>query len=321
MDLQHLRALVVVAETGSVTAAARRLLLTQPAVTKQLSALEGELGGALFDRTRKPLPPTPLGQATLAYARRILQLTDDLRALVSHEAGNLRGELRLGVVHSLALQLVPPLVQELRQQYPGVQLQLRSSSASRLRRAVEDGLLDAAIVLVPPHTRVPADLAATRLAPEPLTLVSATQTPLTGTVTIEALRGQAWVMSRSGCGYRAVLKRTLEAAGIPFTVAVEVLETELQLQLIRAGIGVGIILRRALPPRLQRTGLQTFTVADLSLALEAWLWHRRTGPVIAVTMPLIEQLVSFLLLGKTTAPRARRAPLAALTRDPAGGCC
>jgi DNA-binding transcriptional LysR family regulator len=319
MDLQHLRALVVVAETGSVTAAARRLLLTQPAVTKQLSALEGELGGALFDRTRKPLPPTPLGQATLAYARRILQLTDDLRALVSHEAGNLRGELRLGVVHSLASQLVPPLVQELRQQYPGVQLQLRSSSASRLRRAVEDGLLDAAIVLVPPHTHVPADLAATRLAPEPLTLVASIQTPLTGTVAIEALRGYAWVMSRSGCGYRAVLKRTLEAAGIPFTVAVEVLETELQLQLIRAGIGVGIILRRALPPRLQRTGLHTFTVADLSLTLEAWLWHRRTGPVIAVTMPLIEHLVSMLLLGKTTAQRERRAPLAALTSEAAEG--
>jgi len=130
MDLHHLRALVVVAETGSVTAAARRLLLTQPAVTKQLSALEGELGGALFDRTRKPLTPTPLGQATLTYARRILQLTDDLHALVSHETGSLRGELRLGVVHSLTSQLVPPLVQELRQQYPGIQLQLRSSSAS-----------------------------------------------------------------------------------------------------------------------------------------------------------------------------------------------
>jgi DNA-binding transcriptional LysR family regulator len=321
MDLHHLRALVVVAETGSVTAAARRLLLTQPAVTKQLSALEGELGGALFDRSRKPLTPTPLGQATLTYARRILQLTDDLHALVSHETGSLRGELRLGVVHSLASQLVPPLVQELRQQYPGIQLQLRSSSASQLRRAVEDGLLDAAIVLVPPHTRVPVDLTATRLAPEPLTLVSSTQTPLTGTVAFEALRGHAWVMSRSGCGYRGVLKRTFEVAGIPFTVAVEVLETDLQLQLIQAGIGVGIVLRRALPPRLQGTGLQTFTVADLALTLEAWLWHRRTGPVIAVTMPLIEHLVSRLLLRKMIAPRARLAPLAALTGEPAREIC
>ena len=168
---------------------------------------------------------------------------------------------------------------------------------------------------------MPADLTATRLAPEPLTLVSSTQTPLTGTVAIEALRGHAWVMSRSGCGYRAVLKRTLEVAGIPFTVAVEVLETDLQLQLIRAGIGVGIILRRALPPRLQGTGLQTFTVADLSLVLEAWLWHRRTGPVIAVTMPLIEHLVSMLLLGKTIAQRERHTRLATLTREPAGGLC
>jgi len=186
---------------------------------------------------------------------------------------------------------------------------------------VEDGLLDAAIVLVPPHTRVPADLTATWLAPEPLTLVSATQTPLTGTVTIEALRGHAWVMSRSGCGYRGVLKRTLEAAGISFTVAVEVLETELQLQLIRAGIGVGIILRRALPPRLQGTGLQTFTVADLALTLEAWLWHRRTGPVIAVTMPLIEHLVSMLLHGKPMARRKRPTALATLTSKAAGGRC
>jgi DNA-binding transcriptional LysR family regulator len=290
---------VVVAETGSVTAAARRLLLTQPAVTKQLSALEGELGGTLFDHNRKPLTPTSLGQATLAYARRILELTDDLRALVSHESGSLRGELRLGIVHSLAAQVVPPLVQELRQQYPGVQLQLRSSSANQLRRAVEDGLLDAAVVLVPPHTRVPVDLAATRLAPEPLTFVAATRTSLTGTVAIEALRGHAWVISRSGCGYRAMLKRTLEAAGIPFTVAVEVLETALQLQLIRAGIGIGIIPRRALPPHVQGTGLQTFMLADLALTLEAWLWHRRTGPVIAVTMPLIERLVSVLLGGKT----------------------
>jgi len=189
------------------------------------------------------------------------------------------------------------------------------------RFMIEDGLLDAAIVLVPPHTRIPVDLTATRLAPEPLTLVSSTQTPLTGTVALEALRGHAWVMSRSGCGYRGVLKRTLEAAGIPFTVAVEVLETELQLQLIRAGIGVGIILRRALPPRLQGTGLQTFTVADLALALEAWLWHRRTGPVIAVTMPLIEHLVSVLLLGKTTTPRTHHAPLATRTVKPAGGFC
>jgi len=89
--------------------------------------------------------------------------------------------------------------------------------------------------------------------------------------------------------------------------ACEVLETDIQLQLIRAGIGVGIILKRALPLRLSGTDLQTFAVADLALTLEAWLWHRRTGPVIAVTMPLIEHLVSRLLLAPTTVQRERHA--------------
>src|SRR5919106_3060997 len=87
MELQQLRALLFVADTGSVTEAARRLLLTQPAVTRQLRALEDELGGALFDRTTKPIVPTPLGQAAVEHARRMLQISDDLRALVSSHRG------------------------------------------------------------------------------------------------------------------------------------------------------------------------------------------------------------------------------------------
>jgi DNA-binding transcriptional LysR family regulator len=107
MELQQLRALLFVADTGSVTEAARRLLLTQPAVTRQIQALEAELGGALFDRTTKPLLPTPLGQAAVAQARRIFQISDDLRALVRRSGGIPTGELRLGVVHSCARHAIP----------------------------------------------------------------------------------------------------------------------------------------------------------------------------------------------------------------------
>lgn len=306
MELHQLRALVFVAETGSVTEAARRLLLTQPAVTRQVHALEEELGGALFDRTTKPLTPTAMGKAALEHARRILQMSEDLRALVSSDTGTLRGELRLGVVHALARQVIPPIVLGLREDYPGVQLRLTSSWSGALRREVEDGLLDAAIVLVPPHTHVPAGLGATRLAPEPVTLVSSTKTPLKGTVPLEALRRGEWVLSREGCGYRAMLKRTLEEVGIPFTVVVEVLDSDLQLQLIREGVGTGIVPTRVLPPRLERTGLQTFKVADITFSLEAWLFHRRTGPIIPVAMPVIERTVSALL--KRATGQRRRPP-------------
>src|SRR5262252_9935918 len=245
MEFQQLRALLLVAETGSVTEAARRLLLTQPAVTRQIRALEDELGGALFDRTTKPLLPTPLGQAAVTHARRIFQISDDLRALVRSHGGLPTGELRLGVVHSCAHHVIPPLVHAMRHQYPGVQLRLTSSWSAALKREVEEGVLDAAIVLTAPAPSVRTGLEGRCVGTEPLTLLASTQTGLKGTVAVEDLRGSVWVLSREGCGYRAVLKRTLEAADIPFIVAVEVLDVALQLQLIADGVGAGIMALRA----------------------------------------------------------------------------
>jgi len=303
MEFQQLRALLLVAETGSVTEAARRLLLTQPAVTRQIRALEAELGGTLFDRTTKPLLPTPLGQAAVTHARRIFQISDDLHALVRSHGGSPTGELRLGVVHSCAHHVIPPLVHAMRHQYPGVQLRLTSSWSAALKREVEEGVLDAAIVLTAPAPSVPTGLEGRCVGTEPLTLLASTQTGLKGTVAMEDLRGSVWVLSREGCGYRAVLKRALAAADIPFIVAVEVLDVALQLQLIADGVGAGIMALRALPPLLEERGVHTFRLADMPAALEVWVFHRRPGPLLPVVMPLIHCTVATLLREAVPVPR------------------
>lgn len=302
MELQQLRALLMVADIGSVSEAARRLLLSQPAVTRQLRALEAELGGALFDRTTKPLLPTPLGQAAVTQARRILQISEDLRALVQSNDGNPTGELRLGVVHSLARQAIPPIVRAVRQQYPGVQLRLTSSWSAALKREVEDGILDAAIVLTSPQPHFATGLEALCLGTEPVTLIASTQTGLQGIIELEDLRGIVWVLSREGCGYRALLKRTLEEADMPFRVVVEVLDIDLQLQLIAEGIGAGIGAVRALPAIPEASGLQTFHLANMPTALEAWLLHRRQGSLLPVVMPVIHHTVAVLLQGVALLP-------------------
>jgi DNA-binding transcriptional LysR family regulator len=140
---------------------------------------------------------------------------------------------------------------------------------------------------------------------EPLTLLASTQTGLKGTVAVEDLRGSVWVLSREGCGYRAVLKRTLEAADIPFIVAVEVLDVALQLQLIADGVGAGIMALRALPPLLEERGVQTFRLADMPAALEVWVFHRRHGPLLPVVMPLIHRTVATLLQEAVPVPQGR----------------
>jgi DNA-binding transcriptional LysR family regulator len=308
VELHQMRALLLVADTGSVTEAARRLRLTQPAVTRQIRALEQEVGGALFDRTTKPMAATPLGKVVVDHARRILQMSDDLQALVGSQAGIPKGELHLGVVHSLARQVIPPIVHALRRHYPEIQLRLTSSWSGALRREVEDGLLDAAIVLTLPRPHVPSGLEGIQLAPEPVRLIASTQTTLKGTVAPEDLRGSEWVLSREGCGYRALLKRTLEEAGIPLSVVVEVLDIDLQLQLIAEGVGLGIIAARALPPRLEAAGLQTFSLSDISFALETWLFHRRHGPLIPVAMPILTHTAATQLRSATAARQRHRAP-------------
>lgn len=306
MDLQQLRALVSVAEAGSVTEAARRLLLTQPAVTKQIRALEEELGGALFDRTTKPIRPTALGKTALAHARRILQLTEDLRALVSSQAGTLRGELRVGVAFSLARLVGPALVVEIGRLHPGLQLFVTSNWSRALAREVEDGSLDAAVVLAPPHVQAAAGLVAARLAPQPVALVSSTSEPFRGTVPVEALRGTRWVLNPEGCGYRALLRRTLEGAGIPFTVAVEVADIEIQLELIARGVGLGIIPRRALPPAPEAAGLRPFRLRDVDFSVEARMIHRRAGPILPAVASAIEQIVSSLLTRAVSGRKGER---------------
>ena len=102
------------------------------------------------------------------------------------------------------------------------------------------------------------------------------------------------VLNPEGCGYRSKLKRLLEEGGIPFRVVVETtdMDTELQLQLIREGIGPGIIPTRELPPRLAAAGLQTFRIGTAGFSHDVWLVHRRTGPIVPVVMPLIERTVS-----------------------------
>ncbi len=307
MELHQLRALMSVADTGSVTAAARRLFLTQPAVTRQIRALENEVGGPLFDRTTKPLTPTPLGRTALEQARRILQMTEEFRARISSDAGTLRGELKVGASYSLARQIIPAVVLALRRRYPGVQVLLTTGWSSAIKRAVEEGFLDAGTVLLPPHAQVPAGVVAARVGRDPAVLVAPRSMPLRGTVRLEALRETGWVLNPEGCGYRAKLKRVLEEAGVPFRVVVEAPDPGLQLDLIRAGIGAGIMSRRALPRRVEEAGLQTFAMAGITFSFEAWLLYRPKGPIAPAVMPLLEHTVLAALKGAGAAAAPPRA--------------
>src|SRR5690348_14325811 len=109
MEFEDLRTFVAVAETRSVSQAARQMFLTQPAVTRRLQRLETSLGGALVDRRRRPFTLTPAGQEVLERCRRVLHSVREVKAAITLD-GAPAGELRIGVAHALTeITLTEPL--------------------------------------------------------------------------------------------------------------------------------------------------------------------------------------------------------------------
>src|SRR5262249_31010409 len=142
MDLDALRAFVVVVQEGSISAAGRRLYRSQSAVTRQVQALEAEVGGPLLDRRGRPLAPTPLGRTILERALRALAAIDELKGAAAVEGAPPSGELRIGVSIKLADLLTGLPFVRFRREFPRLALTIKADWSPHLVTALRDGTLD-----------------------------------------------------------------------------------------------------------------------------------------------------------------------------------
>ncbi|KRA14991.1 LysR family transcriptional regulator [Lysobacter sp. Root604] len=144
IDIALLRAFVAVVSTGSMTAAARVVHLSQGAVSQQIKRLEGLLDAILFDRGGDSLKPTPAGQRLLAHAQRLIALNDEVvRAM---RGADEPGEIRLGVAHDVAELMAPTVFQAFRRRHPEVQLTLLSDNNQSMRELLRGGQVDLAVL-------------------------------------------------------------------------------------------------------------------------------------------------------------------------------
>ena len=124
MDTQNLRAFLLVAESGSFSKAAKRLHLTQPAVSKRIAQLEAQLNVSLFDRIGRRISTTEAGEALLPHARAVHLELQAAQQSVRDLAGEVRGRLRLATSHHIGLHRLPPLLSFFSKAFPAVQLDI-----------------------------------------------------------------------------------------------------------------------------------------------------------------------------------------------------
>ncbi|WP_350280333.1 LysR family transcriptional regulator [Kribbella sp. HUAS MG21] len=146
MELRQLRSFVVVAEEMNVGRAAVRLHLTQPSLSRQIAALEHDLGVELFARVKRRFVMTAAGETFLAEARDLLRRADEaVRAAQRTQRGEL-GTLRLRFVQSATFEALPRLLGAFRRAYPEVVLDLESSTTLRQTEALRDGRIDVGLL-------------------------------------------------------------------------------------------------------------------------------------------------------------------------------
>lgn len=273
MNIEDVRAFVATVETGSVGRAALRLNLTQPAVSRRIQRLEESLGVALLDRESKPARPTRAGESAYRRCVAVLRATEVLRQETRGAAD--AGPLRIGLTYAISDSILAPAVDALQVSCPDITLRVTTDRSSVLRKHVDDGLLDVAIVSTLPD-RLIDDPRAARLGTERVAVVASHSLERNGRKLAD-FADLPWVINPEGCGFRMQLDNAVAQNGRALHVRAEIWGADLQAALVARGAGLGLLPGRLVANSIHKASLRVLDLEDFQASVAIWLV--RSGPV------------------------------------------
>ncbi|MBC8053089.1 MAG: LysR family transcriptional regulator [Sphingobacteriaceae bacterium] len=149
MTLVQLEYIIAVDTYRNFVVAAQKCFVTQPTLSMQIQKLEDTLGVKIFDRSRQPVVPTELGQQVIAQARAIINESKQLTELIKVFNNELSGELKVGVIPTVAPYLLPQIIPDFTKKYPKVQLMIWEYTTEQIIQNLKSGLLDCGILATP----------------------------------------------------------------------------------------------------------------------------------------------------------------------------
>jgi DNA-binding transcriptional LysR family regulator len=238
-SLRALECLVAVADSGSITEAARVLHSSQPAVSHQLAALERETRTALLRREARGVKLTPAGRAAVADARRAIEAAASAVRAARAAGEATGGSLRLVCAQSLSVAMLAPVIRDWHRRHPEVAITLReSTSTDELHSLIDADEVDIALMPGP----APDRFTATTVAQEEIVLAAPTDHRLAGQseLRLADLDGVPLVHFSQANGLSTWLDRALARAGVRPEAVMRTSVTAAAPQLAAAGLGVAV---------------------------------------------------------------------------------
>jgi LysR family hydrogen peroxide-inducible transcriptional activator len=149
MTLTQLEYIVALDSDRHFVTASEKCFVTQPTLSMQIQKLEDELGVKIFDRTKQPVIPTETGVTIIAQARVILREAKMIKQIIHNQKDAVAGDLRIGIIPTLAPYLLPPLYKYIREEYPQINLMIREAITEDVIDELKNNRLDCGIVVTP----------------------------------------------------------------------------------------------------------------------------------------------------------------------------
>jgi LysR family transcriptional regulator, transcriptional activator of the cysJI operon len=263
----RIRVFRTVAHHLNFSRAAEELLLTQPAVTQQVKALEDELGVPLFDRGGGRITLTAGGKALLPFADKMKEVSDQAFAAVAETSGAQAGELTVGASQTIAQYLLPNFVAAFAKVHPRIRIITRSGNTEEMLDALLTHQIQLALIEGPNRRK---DLNIEPFLQDHMVLVVPTTHEWADReVDLENLKQQPLLIREFGSGSRRVVEKALVAAGLQkkhLRIQMELDSTEGLLSAVEAGLGVAFVSRWAVRNQLSLGTLRVARVRGLKLS-------------------------------------------------------
>lgn len=292
MNLTHLRSFVHVAELGSLSLAAERLQVSQPALSRQIHLLEEHLGVSLLHRTGRGVVPTEAGERLRESAygifEEIARVERDLAG-----TGQVGGRLSVGIPPSASATIAGQLVESYHLRYPAVSLQIIED----LTGAIQDGLLGGRLDLgILYEGALSAGLRTEPLRIEALELIGPPAAGLSAAqpVRFATLAELPMILPGYRHGLRAIIEQCAFRAGVRLQTVIEVDSLRLLLDLVHRGLGYTVLSREVCGPLLASGDLTAAPIDEPPLR-RAWVlaWRKDVvlSPAATAMMDAIKQLI------------------------------
>jgi len=274
MKIDEIDAYVTVIRCQSLQQAALTLGLTQPAITRRLQNFEAALGVELLDRNTRPLKATPTGRVVYEQCRAIQRELDVLREIVATDTPPI-GTLRVGVAQTIADIALGEALRAVKAACPDLQTRASTGWSSQLLQQLADGELDVAAMLLPANKTFDDALSARSLGRIKLAVVARKGLLRKRAHTLAECQSLGWVLNPDGCGFRDGLQRALTGLGLALRLNLETLGTELQLQLVADGHGLGLVPLPLLAASSYAGLLDVVPISDFKPLIDIWLVQPR----------------------------------------------